>query len=406
MVACGMHYGVWLKDHGVDITKYFGNTAYISYGKWDLPEKFHSDKWISEVATRAIEECKYKGRPFFLSINFQDPHNPCMVPEPWDKMYKPDKIPVFSFKEGEPESFNSKPPFYNEIINNKGSYRWRSSDPDLPGPANVSSLDWTAQQVQENAACYYGMVSLMDKYVGIILDKLEELNLINNTIIVFTADHGDYLGDPGMFWKSLVAFEEDVNVPLIVSYPKVLPRRKTSTALHNLVDLAPTFLSLIGFSIPNEMEGIEQSKTWIQPNKSTRTFTVIEERPYNSEFNVRVLINENHKICLYANKKYGELYDIKQDPDHVNNLWQDPEYQLTSWMMNKTKPRLSHAEELISNIPESVRKKSLFFTTIGKFLMNDGKPSLQVAFPVMSKNMIKIPLIEVLEDLIGEEVTI
>ena len=102
-----MHYGVWLEDQGVDLTKYFGNTEYTAYGAWDLPEKYHNSKWIADVTINAIEKCKENQQPFFMWINFQDPHNPCMVPEPWTSMYDPNKIPTYGFKEGEPEMKSS-----------------------------------------------------------------------------------------------------------------------------------------------------------------------------------------------------------------------------------------------------------------------------------------------------------
>ncbi|MHA1792812.1 MAG: sulfatase-like hydrolase/transferase, partial [Promethearchaeota archaeon] len=265
-IACSMHYGAWLEDKGVDISKYFGNTSYTAHEPWSLPEEFHSSKWISEVTIEALEHCSKNKIPFFLWVNFPDPHNPCMVPEPWASMYSPEEIPVHGFKKGEPDSFNDKPSFYKEIIDHPGAYSARISDPDLPGSGNVSSLPWDIDEVQDNAARYYGMISLMDKYIGVILDKLKELGLADDTLVVFCSDHGDLLGDHGMFWKGLVSFEECMRVPLIISCPGILPTNKRTSALHGLIDLPPTFLSFAGLEKPSWLEGIDQLETWKDPD--------------------------------------------------------------------------------------------------------------------------------------------
>ncbi|MHA1372544.1 MAG: sulfatase family protein [Promethearchaeota archaeon] len=414
-VACGLHYGKWLVDQGVDLKKYFGNTSYTQYGAWDIPEKFHNSRWVAETTIKAIKSCYENNERFFMWVNFQDPHNPCMVPEPWASMYDPNKIPKYGFKPGEPDSFKDKPPFYSELLKNKNA-PVKISDPDLPGFGNVRALDWNTKQVQENAACYYGMISLMDKYIGKILNTLEKTGLLNDTIVIFTSDHGDFLGDHGLFWKSLVSFEEAMHVPLIVSYPKLIPKNKRCNGLHSLVDLGPTLLDLCKINIPYYMEGVNQSATWRNPKINTRNFVVVEERPYNTKFNIRVLINEKYKLCCYADKPYGELYEMINDPHQIHNLWNDPAYnnvknnllaQLLSWMMNKATPRPDHMNLLMSPIPKQATRCDEFFTIAGKLIRNpDGQLAIKMPLPVMSENLIEIPLPELLEDLAGKKLII
>ncbi len=403
--AWGMHYGVWLEDHGVDIGKYFGNTAYTAYGAWDLPEEFHSSRWVAEVASNAIRDCNSNDQPFFLWVNFQDPHNPCMVPEPWASMYDPTEIPVYGYADGEPESFENKPPFYMEIISQKGGYSTRPKDPGLPGTGNVSSLKWTQRQVQENASAYYGMVSLLDKYVGQILDTLEETGERDNTIVVFTSDHGDLLGNHGMFWKSIVAFEDHMRVPFIVSYPSTIQAGQTSTALQNLVDLPPTFLSLIGAHIPYQFEGITQAPAWLDPARTQREFVVVEERPYDTDWNVRFIVTERFKLSFYAHRTYGELYDVVADPNHLHNLWADPDHaevkqnlitKLLSHEMNKSAPRSGPSKMWRTKYPQYLTDFEEHLQAMGLLSATDRILTLNVALP-MGGQRLPVALAEILE---------
>jgi uncharacterized sulfatase len=351
--ACGMHYGVWLEDRGVDTRRYFGHTAYEAYGAWDLPEEHHNSRWTADVTIESVRRCAEAGRPFFLWANFQDPHNPCMAPEPWASLHRDAPIPAFGFKPGEPECFAHKPPFYREILAQPGPYRAHPSDPGLPGAGNVCHLDWSADQTRANAVCYAGMVSLLDHHVGRILDALREFGVADRTLVVFASDHGDLLGDHGFWYKSLVAYDESMRVPLLVRLPGRIPAGARSDAIQNLVDLAPTFLDYAASDCP-EMEGVSQRAAWEEPGRRVRTDTVVEERPYATDFNQRVLIGEGHRLAFYAGRDYGELYDVDRDPHQIRNLWSEPASRdvkarmtarILSHEANKARPRLSPSDQ-------------------------------------------------------------
>lgn len=324
--ACSMHYGVWLEDRGVDTERYFGHTSYDQYGTWDLPEAFHSSAWVAETTIEAMQKAREAGKPFYISANFQDPHNPCMVPEPWASMYDPDELPEFGFKPGEPACFATKPPFYNEILDHPGCYAARYSEGGPAGPTNASHLPYDKRQTQENAAHYYGMVSLLDHHVGRILDALEASGELENTLVVFASDHGDMLGDHGLWWKELYPYEESINVPLLVSWPGHLPEGRCSESLQGLIDLAPTWLSLAGIEPPGEFEGVDQSAVWTGEANAVRDAIVVEDRPKDASFNQRIYITDRYKLVAYSNPDYGELYDMKEDPHQVTNLWAEPAY--------------------------------------------------------------------------------
>lgn len=324
--ACGMHYGVWLEDRGVETDRYFGHTAYEAYGAWDLPPEHHNSAWIADTTLEAVRRAGKAEQPFYISANFQDPHNPCMVPEPWASMYDPDDLPDFGFKPGEPECFEEKPPFYREILEHPGEYAARYSEGGPAGATNASHLPFDERQTRENAACYYGMVSLIDHHVGRILDGLEAAGELENTIVVFASDHGDFLGDHGLWWKELYPYEEAINVPCIVSWPGRLPEGRRHDSLQGLIDLAPTWLSLCGLEAAPEFQGVDQSAVWTGESDRVRDAIVVEDRPHDGPFNQRIYITDRWKLVAYHTPEYGELYDMREDPHQVRNLWSDPDH--------------------------------------------------------------------------------
>lgn len=324
--ACGMHYGVWLEDRGIDTDRYFGHTRYTQFGAWDLPEHVHNSAWIAETVIGAVDRAKAEGKPFYISANFQDPHNPCMVPEPWASMYDPAEMPEFGFKPGEPECFADKPPFYSEILENSGEYAATYSEGGPEKATNAAHLPYTPEETRQNAAAYYGMVSLMDHHIGRILDALEAAGELENTIIVFTSDHGEFLGDHGLWWKELYPYEEGLRVPLVVSWPGHLPENRQSAALQGLIDLAPTWISLAGLDPVQEFQGVDQSPVWKGEADRVREAVVVEDRPHDSPFNQRVYITDRYKLVAYSNPAWGELYDMEADPHQVRNLWNKAEH--------------------------------------------------------------------------------
>ncbi len=325
--AASMHYRVWLEDRGIDPERFFGHTAYAAYGVWDLPADATSSHWVAETTIASMAAAQAEGKPFYIWANFPDPHNPCCVPEPWASMYNPDDLPAFGFKPGEPDCFEDKPPFYREILQTEGDYAARYSDPAMPGADNVSHFEWTERQRQENAAHYYGMVSLIDEQVGRILDALEVSGQAEHTLVVFTSDHGDLLGDHGLWWKGIFAYEECLRVPGIARLPGRIPAGAVTQALTGLLDLAPTFFDFAGVAPPPWLEGRSQGAVWAHPDEEPGAgAVVVEHRPWSTAWNQRILVTRTHKLIVYAGRDYGELYDLASDPDQIRNLWADPRH--------------------------------------------------------------------------------
>jgi uncharacterized sulfatase len=326
--ACGMHYGAWLEDNGVDTSKYFGNYGYTDFGTWDLPEQYSNSHWTADETLDAFEIAQEQEKPFFIWTSFQDPHSPCFVPEPWASMYDREKMPIYSLKDGE---MDDKPPFYKSPVEGKGEKY--GTDEELRVKKNwgtehtISNLSFmTDEMKKETMAIYYGMVSQLDHHIGRILDYLEEKNMIDNTLIVFTSDHGDYMGNHGMWWKGLPTYEDMQRLPFVASHPDCKTPGTKSDALQSIVDLPYTFLEVAGIEVPAGYQGVDQNASWIDSSDKVRDWAMVEFRPTESAFMQKTYIEDTYKLVVYHDRNYGELYDIKKDYDQMHNLWDEPEY--------------------------------------------------------------------------------
>jgi uncharacterized sulfatase len=168
------------------------------------------------------------------------------------------------------------------------------------------------------------MVSLMDKCIGKILDKLDELSLREDTLVVFTTDHGHFFGQHGLTAKGPFHYEDMIKIPFIASQPGRIPAKSKTDSLLSLVDLAPTFLSCCNIEIPRCMTGVDQKAVFSGETDSARDNIIVENNHQPKLVSVKTYVNERYKISVYMNRDYGELFDLKTDPHEVKNLWDDP----------------------------------------------------------------------------------
>ncbi|MGI6705095.1 MAG: sulfatase-like hydrolase/transferase [Clostridia bacterium] len=152
-----------------------------------------------------IEKYEEEGAPWLMSIDFPEPHLPCRPAGKFAEMYKPEEIPPWgSFA----DTFEGKP-----YIQKQQLYSWKIE--------NFSWEDWAPI-----VARYYGVVSQVDDAIGRITDALEKMNVMDDTIIIYTSDHGDMCGGHRMIDKHYVLYEDNVKVPLLIRWPKGVRRRK------------------------------------------------------------------------------------------------------------------------------------------------------------------------------------
>lgn len=181
------------------------------------------------------------------------------------------------------------------------------------------------EHLRRSMACYYGMVSLVDAEVGRILDSLERLGIADNTLVVFTTDHGHFLGQHGLIAKGAFHYEDLLRIPIIVRYPGRVPAGAVSQELQSQIDLVPTFLSAAGLAVPGAMQGSDQLPVW-GGQRAGRAWAMVENRHNPTTVHLRTLITARYKLTVYRGHDYGELFDLETDPQELHNAWNDPAY--------------------------------------------------------------------------------
>ncbi len=322
----GQHYALWMEEKGcTNWRDYFvGPTGTMDREQehhWPIPEKYHYNTWIAERTNHQLESYVENDEKFFLWASFFDPHPPYLVPEPWDTMYDPDKLMIPKGKQGEHED---KPPHFQMTQEKAPDFStYMESGYGIHG---YHSHQVSEERHKQLTATYYGMISMMDKYIGKILDQLEALGIADETIVVFTTDHGHFFGQHGLQYKGGFHYEDLIKLPFIVRYPDQIPAGRTSEAMLSLVDLAPTFLSFCDIPVPESMTGIDQRAVWKNEAENARDHIICEFHHEPTTIHQKTYVNERYKITVYYNQTYGEIYDLHEDPGEYKNLWDLPAY--------------------------------------------------------------------------------
>ncbi|MCY9656796.1 sulfatase-like hydrolase/transferase [Paenibacillus chondroitinus] len=323
----GQHYAIWMEEKGcTNWRDYFlaptGTMDPSQLHHWAIPEEYHYNTWIAERTNALLEQYKNSEENFFLWSSFFDPHPDYLVPAPWDTMYDPNQLTIPAVTPGE---HDRNPPHFGLTQEVEPDFsHLRESGFGIHGYHSHTKLPESERK--QLVATYYGMISCMDKYIGRILDRLDELGLADNTIVVFTTDHGHFFGQHGLQYKGGFHYEDLIKLPFIVRYPGHVPAGRTSPAIQSLVDLAPTFLSMAGIPVPHHMTGVDQSRVWTGKASMARDHAICEFRHEPTTIHQKTYVGERYKITVYYNQTYGEIFDLQEDPGEIRNLWNDPEY--------------------------------------------------------------------------------
>jgi uncharacterized sulfatase len=336
------HYRVWLEEKGANLDHLYGDQygadgekkTLPKQGVWDIPEGLHQTDWITERSLDWIEQQQEDGRPWFCWTSFKDPHPPYICPEPWYSAVDMTDVDLGGMTEGE---FDGKPPFYNSFVN--GDY-WHDGERELWSNAigNVPNiaLEDGSKDREKCVRAYIGMCNMLDDYVGRMLDRLEQLGARENTLILFTTDHGDFLGHHGFWGKGLPAYDDCQRLPCVASWPAAMsgrPGGRTQAPLSQ-VDIPATFLDAAGLEQAEGMQGVSQVPVLRGEAEQVRDWVIVE---YEGTKNVcqESFVHGDYKLVVYRDAEYGELYNMREDPDQMRNLWSLPEYA-------ETRARLIH----------------------------------------------------------------
>jgi arylsulfatase A-like enzyme len=319
--APAQHYRLFLEESGEDWKRWFplGRPDYNhdSCGVWDIPDTLHDTEWVTQRTEDFI--CRRDGgEPWFCWASYQDPHEPFVCPEPW---YSKVDTSQMEFPEGYREGeFEDRHPVY------AAAYRrelapWNEGQ----GVPSVFGSAVRSEHRSETMQATLGMLAFIDNRVGRLIQTLEASGQLENTVIIFTSDHGEMHGHHGLWGKGLTAYEDCQRVPLLVWNPQRIACCGTIPALANLVDLPATILSLAGLEVPPGIQGKDLSPILRGETEAVQDATLIECRATTNTLHQQTLVTKEHKLVVYRDEDCGELYDLKADPDQYRNLWNEPE---------------------------------------------------------------------------------
>ena len=309
-------YTQWLESKGYkwkDIYQPKGN-AYVG-----IPAELHQTTWCFDRAIDFIKEKRTS--PWLMSVNVFAPHHPFDPPKEYFDRYDPDKLPDPSYREGE---LANKPIF--QQVDHDGAY----------GGSQLGFSKMTPRERREVTAAYYAMIEQMDDNVGRILGALDDSGQRENTIIIFMSDHGELLGDHGMYLKGPHMYDCSIRVPLIVSWPGHFKAGLKSDALVELVDIVPTLLNAVDMPIPNRVQGtslfdICTGKADPHKHKDHVYAEYYIGQPFHRALKELPLLTtvrtRTSKLTSYAGLEIGELYDLRADPGEHDNLWDSPAHK-------------------------------------------------------------------------------
>ncbi|MEZ5557075.1 MAG: sulfatase-like hydrolase/transferase [Pseudomonadales bacterium] len=276
-----------------------------------LPEEFHSTAFVTERTIAWLEAHAGSGaaeKPFFLQCSFPDPHHPFSPPGDWWRAYRPEDMPL-------PETFSD--PLDN------GPAHLRIIRQLKPGKNPVQMFGPTEDLVRHALAAEYGLIEMMDRGIGRVLQRLSELGLADDTIVVFTSDHGDMFGDHGLMLKATMHYQGCLRVPLLVAVPGMTPGH--TNAFASSLDLAQTFLDFAATPTYQDMQGVSLKPVAENVEASVRDHAYVEEDfplalhgsplPLKS----RTLLYGGYRYSRYSSGDC-ELYDLTQDPNELRNL--------------------------------------------------------------------------------------
>ncbi|MCC5843541.1 MAG: sulfatase-like hydrolase/transferase [Verrucomicrobia bacterium] len=340
----GPHYRFWLEDKGFDNWRDWFipeagiyNVSQQKDGIWPIPEEAHYNTWITERVNAKLAEHSDAGESFFLWASFPDPHTPYAVPEPWASMYSEEDILREYVVPGE----HDRNPLPHQL----------TQDPTadfsaylVNGIQNHGYMEQTWSQNEDftrKIQAYYGMVSFTDHAIGQILDQLEALGLADNTLIVFTTDHGHFLGKHGLGAKGPFHYEDVIKVPFIAKTPGQTNPGTRTDSLISLVDLPPTFLAACGLPVPRTMAGLDFTPVFKGETPALRDHVLVENRHQPDTIFLNTYVDSRYKLTVYYGHPHGELWDLHEDPDELHNRWDDPEY---AGLKSELLLKLTHAQ--------------------------------------------------------------
>jgi arylsulfatase A-like enzyme len=285
-----------------------------------IPEALYPTSYVAEKTIDRLDDfARTPDRPFLIKCSFPDPHHPFTPPGRYWDLYRAADVAL-------PESWRfdrgRAPPHLAWLLDQRDAGTRLATTPAL--------FACTEREAREAIALTYGMITMIDDAVGRILDRLAALGLAQDTIVIFTSDHGDFMGDHQLLLKGPIHYQSIVRVPFIWADPRAEGAGARRAAMAGTVDIAPTVLARAGLAPFHGMHGTSLLDVIGNARAGVRDALVIEEEGqrvymgFSSRVRMRTLLTERHRLSVYDGVGWGELYDLQEDPHELVNLWDDP----------------------------------------------------------------------------------
>ena len=345
----GGHYLQWLRQQSVDIEAIRDRSNQLPHDytcpqayRTPVPEELYHTTYIRDRAVDYLNSQKNAESPFFSFVSFPDPHHPFNPPGKYWEMYDPEDFEVPLPYEAHQ---NPTPPMQKVL-----ELYQQGATPATPQTVFIANK----RQIQEAMALSCGMISMIDDAVGDIVQTLKDNGQYDNTVIIFTSDHGDYLGDFSLMLKGALPFKSITNVPFLWSDPETRKARQ-SNALGSTLDIAPSIIARAGLKPFWGIQGRDLADC-LKGGDELRDACLIEYHDglarigFDEPAMVRSLVTDDFRLTLYKGLPWGELYDLRNDPDETHNRWDDPGFADVKAELTN---RLAH--EMIDSMDRSPR---------------------------------------------------
>jgi arylsulfatase A-like enzyme len=341
----GGHYYVWLKSRRPDADELRDHHKQLPHDyicpqafRTPIPEELYPTAYVADKSCEWLD--RYAGskreKPFFLMSSFPDPHHPFTPPGHYWSMYAPQDMAL-------PRSFRSG----NQILARPVIWAKEQRESGKADTAGQGAFAVNEREAREAMALSCGMVAMIDDAIGQVLERLSTCGLADNTVIIFTTDHGDFLGDHGLLLKGPAHYESITHVPFIWAEPGMRAARRTQT-LAGTLDIAPTVLNRASVQPYNGIQGLSLLPVVDGSNSTIRRDSmVIEDDQQRAVFGLtsgsrlRTLVTQRWRMTVAQDDPYGELYDLQNDPDEMENLFEDSAHRsIRAELMEKLAYRL------------------------------------------------------------------
>ncbi|WP_371225863.1 sulfatase [Roseovarius sp. 2305UL8-3] len=329
----GGHYARWLNEVAPEAAQLYLPENALEPRPDDLdevwksaiPAELHYNSWITDRSCEFLKNSDGDD-PFFLFVSFPDPHHPFSPPAPWCHLYDPAEMPLPSRVPGE---LSAMPSYIMETDREEAGKSYVDFLRN-PGPPREQGFMQTTQRISEASmrlavAHTYGMVSMIDDCVGRILSQLEECGMTDQTLVIFSSDHGELLGDHGLIRKGPSPYKSLLQVPLLMAGPDIPPGDRSGITSH--LDLRATLQSYLGLQ-RSETDGTSFHRVMANPNAPGRKQLFAEYHPRTrKETYNHTILTQDWRLTRYPEKPdWGEMFDLNTDPGEHVNLFADPDY--------------------------------------------------------------------------------